>query len=122
MKNFYREGAKTAKKDFETKKVGIPRIEKLFFAVLRDLRVFAVNFLIILLFFLSLLAGCTLLFVEKPQTRYVANPAPQATPAKSLSTQISHRPVLSYKVQEGDTLESVAFIYYNHASKAGLLA
>ena len=71
---------------------------------------------------MSFLQGCTLLFVSKGSTRYVENKAPATPPAPSLSKQMSKKVVLKYKVQEGDTLESVAFLYYGHAAKAAKLA
>ena len=76
---------------------------------------------ILFTFYLFFLQGCTLLFVEKAETHYVENKVAEAPPAKSLSTQMKKQVVLKYKVQEGDTLDSVALIYYGHASKAGKL-
>ena len=60
--------------------------------------------------------------MSKGSTRYVENKAPAAPPAPSLSKKMSKKVVLKYKVQEGDTLESVAFLYYGHAAKAAKLA
>ena len=66
--------------------------------------------------------GCTLLFVAKGETRYVENKTAQTPPAASLSRQMNKTVVLKYKVQEGDTFETVAIIYYGEASKAAKVA
>jgi phage tail protein X len=89
---------------------------------LRDLRISVVKLHVVLVLLVPFLQGCTLLFVEKGSTRYLETKAPQTPPAKSLSPQMSQRVVLKYKVQEGDTLDSIAFLYYGHTSKAEKLA
>jgi hypothetical protein len=66
--------------------------------------------------------GCSLLFVTKGNTRYVEKKEPEATPAPSLSRQMRKRIVLKYKVQEGDSLESIALLYYNEKSRAAKVA
>jgi phage tail protein X len=89
---------------------------------LRTLRISAVMRVFVFSTLLPLLQGCTLLFIQKPFQRFVEAEAPSTPPAKSLSAQMKKPVVLKYKAQEGDTLESVAFIYYSHASRAGKLA
>src|SRR5579859_7026475 len=83
------------------------------------------RFLIVLSWILLLgfsLQGCTLLFVAKGETRYVENKPIQFAPVPSLSRQMDKTIVLNYKVQEGDSFNSIAVIYYGEASKAKKVA
>jgi phage tail protein X len=86
------------------------------------------SFLYLSLFVMTMLSlgflfqGCTLLFVSKGETRYVENKTPQTPPAPSLSRQMNKTVVLKYKVQEGDTFQSIAAIYYGVTSKASKVA
>ncbi|HET9870210.1 MAG TPA: LysM domain-containing protein, partial [bacterium] len=66
--------------------------------------------------------GCTLLFVAKSEVRYIQDPAPTVVPAASLSRQMSGRVVLRYKVRPGDTLRSIALLYYGDPSRAARVA
>ena len=75
-----------------------------------------------LLSFSLFVQGCTLLFVQKGETRYAENKEPQTPPAASLSRQMTKTVVLKYKVQEGDTFQSIAVIYYGQASQASKIA
>ncbi len=79
--------------------------------------------LLFLLFPLVLLTqGCTLLFVAKGQTRYIENKTAQVPPAVSQSAQMSKTVVLRYKVQEGDSFQSIAVLYYGQAAQAAKIA
>src|SRR5258708_2082473 len=76
----------------------------------------------VILSVLFLTQGCSLLFVSKGKTRYTEAREPQTPLPVSLARQMTKTIVLKYKVQEGDTLESIALIYYGHSSKASKVA
>jgi len=76
----------------------------------------------VILVFCFSIQGCTLLFVAKGETRYIENKTAQTPPAVSQSGQMDKTVVLKYKVQEGDTFQSIAVIYYGEASKAPKVA
>jgi phage tail protein X len=79
-------------------------------------------FLIVLFPVGLLIQGCALLFVAKSEIRYVDQPTPQASPAISLSREMNKTVVLKYRVQAGDTFESVAILYYGKVSQAARVA
>ncbi len=82
----------------------------------------AIFFLMLILSFSFFVQGCTLLFVQKGETRFAENKETQIPPAASLSRQMTESVVLKYKVQDGDTFQSIAVIYYGQASEASKIA
>ncbi len=91
-----------------------------FFCRLRVLRVSVVNLFLFLCF--PLFQGCSLLFVAKGGTHYVAEKKMDRPDAASLSAKMNGPVAVDYRTQAGDTFFTVSQRFFGKISRAEKIA